>query len=107
MAGYVTVWLASYIPAQGPRAPEDFRLWSERTFTRRLIDWNRNETLPLVTESLPHGHQVVRIAVRQRAQEHTVDDAEDRRIRPDAERQRERGHRSEARVLDHHPLAVA
>ena len=51
--------------------------------------------------------EAVGVAVRQRAQEDGVDRAEDRRVRPDAERQREDSHQGEAGVLDEHPQGEA
>src|SRR5206468_2889576 len=50
----------------------------------------------LFRAALPEGHQPVRFRIRQRLEQHAIDDAEDRRVRPDAEREREHGHGGEA-----------
>src|SRR6266513_3034075 len=49
--------------------------------------------------SRPDGHESLRIRKRQRPQDDCVNDTENRRVRPDAEREREHGHSSEAGVL--------
>src|SRR5208282_3183435 len=49
---------------------------------------------------------LLRILHRQRPEEECVHHAEDRRIRPDSQRQRERTHNREARILREHPNGV-
>ncbi len=53
---------------------------------------------PLGT-ALPQRDQPVRLGIRQRPEQHAIDDAEDRRVRPDAQREREHGDGGEAGVL--------
>ena len=47
-----------------------------------------------------HADQSVGFGIRQRLQQHAVDDAEDGAVGADAERQREHGDEREARRLD-------
>src|SRR6266545_2625172 len=54
---------------------------------------------------LAKQYEPVGVPVRERPQQYRIHDAEDRRVRADAERQRERGNRSEAFVLEQHPQA--
>ena len=55
----------------------------------------------------PEPDQRVGVRVGQRAHEQAVDQREDRRVRTNAERQREHGHRREAGILEQHPAGVA
>src|SRR5262245_8001445 len=48
----------------------------------------------------------LRIIDRQRFQQHGVNQAEDRRVGSDAQRQRERGHASKAAMLQQHPRGI-
>ena len=48
----------------------------------------------------------LRIGDRQRPQQHRVDQAEDRRVRADAQRQRQDGDEAESGALDEHPEGV-
>jgi hypothetical protein len=48
----------------------------------------------------PHHHDAIRIAIRQRPQDHRVDDAENRRVGADAERERQQRDERKARLLD-------
>ena len=57
-------------------------------------------------ELRPHHGQPVRLRVGERSQEHPVHDAEDRRVRADAERQREHEHHGEARSAGELPERV-
>ena len=56
---------------------------------------------------LPDEHDAVGIGVRKRSQEHTIDEAEDRAVGPDAEGEREDGDRCEAWIPDERSHAVA
>ena len=56
---------------------------------------------------LPDDREPIGIAVRQRLQQQRVDDAEDRGVRADAERQRGDGDEAEARRAQQQPRAVA
>jgi hypothetical protein len=58
----------------------------------RLRQPRRRPPLPVV----PDHHHPLRLRVRERAEEDAVDDAEDRRVRPDAQRQRQHRHGREA-----------
>src|SRR5213082_1598539 len=49
--------------------------------------------------SRPDGHESLRIRKRQRPQDYCVNDTENGRVRPDAQREREHGHGGEAGVL--------
>src|SRR5215510_4459916 len=49
-----------------------------------------------------HPHEPLRIRIRQRAKQIGVEHAEHRRVSPDAESQRERGHYGEASVFEQH-----
>src|SRR5262245_55478456 len=55
----------------------------------------------------PDDGQPLGIAVRQWAQQEAVDDAEDGRVRADAERERKYGDQGKARVLEQHSCAVS
>src|SRR5262245_29346359 len=57
--------------------------------------------------SAKHPHEPVRIRIRQRAKQIGVEHAEHRRVGPDPESQRERGHYGEAFVFDQHSQADA
>src|SRR5262245_40245196 len=57
--------------------------------------------------SFPHHHQPVGVGVRQGLQQHGMHYAEDRRIRADAERQRDHGHDRERRLLEQRTRALA
>src|SRR6185369_16526419 len=52
-------------------------------------------------------HEAVRLLDRQPSEQHRVDDAEQRRVGADAERERDDGDGGEARRLAHHAQAVA
>jgi hypothetical protein len=56
---------------------------------------------------LPQVHNAVGFGIRERAQEHAVDDAENRRVGADADRQREDRHRGEAGMTAQRAQAVA
>src|SRR5207244_12524826 len=47
----------------------------------------------------PHLHELSWLVVVKRLQQHTIDDAENRRVGSDAEREREHGHNCESGVL--------
>jgi len=47
------------------------------------------------------------VAIRQRVQQNAVDDAEDRGVRSDAEREREHGHDGKAGILAQHSCAIS
>ena len=53
-----------------------------------LANRDRHLLLPGKRRGLPHEHQSLAVDVRQRLQQHAVDDAEDRAVRADAEAQR-------------------
>ena len=55
---------------------------------------------------LPHLHQPIGVADRQRAQQQIVDEAEERRVGADAERQRQRDHGGERRTLQQHAQRI-
>src|SRR5437016_3285403 len=63
--------------------------------------WSRNiDPIPaLFFESIEHSNQSLRLRIWQRLEQHAVDDAEHRGVRPDTEREREHGHGGEAGVL--------
>ncbi len=50
--------------------------------------------------------QLFRFRIWQRTQQHGIDDAEDRRVRADAQRQREDGNQGESGILQQHSRAV-
>src|SRR2546426_8831867 len=56
----------------------------------------RNRVLFAWGGRFPHLHELARLVVMERFQQHTIDDAKDGRVRPDAEREREHGHGGEA-----------
>jgi hypothetical protein len=58
---------------------------------------------PVVT---PDHRQLLRLRIRQRAQQHSVDDAEDRCVRAYAQRERDDGYQREAGGLQQRPRAV-
>ena len=58
-------------------------------------------------DAVPHDHQAIGFAVRQRPQQHRVDDAEDGRVDADAERQRRDGDEGEAGLAQQRADAVA
>src|ERR1043165_3474347 len=47
----------------------------------------------------PRHDEPVRLCIRQRPKQNCIDNAEDRSVRPDAQRQRDDGNRREARAL--------
>src|SRR5271156_550667 len=55
----------------------------------------------------PDHYEAIRLAVRERADEHRVRDAEDRRIRRDAQRQHGHYEKCEAGIFRHHAKTVA
>ena len=61
--------------------------------------------LAVLGEDLQH-HQTIRVANRQRAKQQVVDQAEERGVGADAERERERDDAGEHRTLPDHPDAV-
>ncbi len=63
------------------------------------------ETEPL--HAVPDAHQPGGLVIRQRAQEHSIHDAENRRVGPDPERQRGHRHQGEARLPEQIPRCVA
>jgi hypothetical protein len=65
------------------------------------------ETDYLVTpENMSDPNELLRIAVRQGIEDQRIHDAEDRRVRPDPQRQREHGDEGEAGVSPHHPQPI-
>ena len=60
--------------------------------------------IPLIRRR--HDDERRGIGNRQRAEQHGVDQAEDRRVRADAERERQNRDRAEARALPEHPDGV-
>ena len=52
-------------------------------------------------------HQSIRLPVRQRIEQYAVDHGKERRVRPDAQRQREHCNCSEGRVLAQLPQRIA
>src|SRR5262249_17987809 len=56
---------------------------------------------------LPDPHQLLGAVIRQRAQQHTIHDAEDRRSRADAQRQGEHGDQAESRAAAQNAQAIA
>src|SRR5215510_10467840 len=52
-------------------------------------------------------HNALRLRVRERAQEHGVDDCEDRRVSADAQRKRDDGDQCESWLLHQHSRAVS
>ena len=59
----------------------------------------RNRVSPARSRGFPHLHKLARFFVRQRLQQDTIDNTEDGRVRPDAERERYHSHGSEAGIL--------
>src|SRR5205823_6018106 len=55
----------------------------------------------------PYLHELSRLVVVERLQQHTIDDTEDSCVGSDAEREREHGHGGEAGILQQHSGAVA
>ena len=53
-----------------------------------------------------HTYQLLRVAVGQRFEQHPIHDAEDGRVRPDAQREREHSHDGEAGVLQQYADSV-
>ena len=62
--------------------------------------------MPLDGAVGPQNHELFRIADRQQAQQHAVDQRKDRRVSPDAERQRPDRDRGEPRALDEETQGV-
>src|SRR5262245_48179267 len=60
--------------------------------------------LPLASYRDPD--QPLWIRVRERLEKHRIHNAEDRRVRPDAQAEREYGNEGEARISPQHPQAV-
>ena len=60
----------------------------------------------LARRRVPEEHQLVRLPVRQRFEDDALDDAEDRGVRADAEREREHGQRGESGAADEEAPAV-
>jgi len=56
---------------------------------------------------VPHGDQPVGLVVRERLEQHAVDDAEDGRARPDAQRERDHGDQREQRGTHEGPDGAA
>src|SRR5262249_45542554 len=56
--------------------------------------------------TVPHHYQALRIIERQRPEKHAIDNAEDRRVRTDAQRKRENSHQCVPRVLPQNSHAV-
>ena len=57
---------------------------------------------------MPGEHdQLLRLRDGQGSEQHRIDDAEERRVGADAEREREQGDEREAFVLEQHPRPVA
>src|SRR5215475_2770590 len=85
----------------GKQAGEDFVLIADLPVcaVRKLSN-------SLAIASAPEQRQSLRGIDRQRFQQHGVNQAEDRRIGPDAQRQRERGHAGKAGMLQQHPRAI-
>src|SRR5262245_63953365 len=57
--------------------------------------------------SFCHPEQPLRLVVRHGIEQHCIDDAEDRRVRPNTERQRDDGNQREDRMLEQHSQRVA
>ena len=55
----------------------------------------------------PQQNELLRMSHRQRLEENGVDEAENRRVGPNAERQRQHGHDRESGILGQHPQAVS
>src|SRR5215510_3947608 len=85
----------------GKQAGEDFVL-----IANLLVCAVRKLSNSLAIASAPEQRQSLRGIDRQRFQQHGVNQAEDRRIGPDAQRQRERGHACKAGMLHQHPRAI-
>src|SRR5262249_7044453 len=56
---------------------------------------------------LPNLNESIRLSVWQRPQKQRIDDAENRRVRADAQRQRQDCNQGKERVIDKHPRAIA
>jgi len=112
----------SAIPAPAP-APGVVGIGSTVTFTLRdkrqtmtitghdeanPADGKISFSCPLARALLgpPEHDELIRLCERQRAQQHRIHHAEDRRVRPDAEREREHGDDRKAATLPQHPQPV-
>jgi hypothetical protein len=73
-----------------------------RARKRKRLDRSRRIGLRRIDQ-----HQPLGMRVRQRPQQQRVGHAENRRVRADAQRQRDDGHQGEARALREHPDGVA
>ena len=62
--------------------------------------------LAAVLGTFPQGHESVGVGVRQRAEEHGVDDAEDGGVGADSDRQREHRRGNERRLVTQSPGSV-
>ena len=76
-------------------------------FTKRVEVRRRRGDAPTILAQGLHRHQLLGIVVRQRAQQHGVDDAEHHRVGADANREREHGDRREPRRAAHQTRAAA
>src|SRR5262245_43614755 len=83
------------------QAGEDFVLIADLPVSSK-----RKLSAILAAEGAPEQDQSLRVIDRQRFQQHGVNQAEDRGVGPDAQRQRERGHASKAGMLQQHPRAI-
>ena len=72
-----------------------------------IRDRNRGLGQPHQRIAVPDEHQPVRVAIRQRPQEDLIDQAEDRRIRTDPERQRQHRDERKDRLLEQRTKSVA
>src|SRR5262245_6041142 len=67
----------------------------------------RQRPIPaLICPAYAEHHHAFRLRIGQRTQQYGVDDAEDRRVRADAECERENGDESEHSIFSEHPHAV-
>lgn len=64
------------------------------------------ELVLAVLRNGPDHDKPVRVWIRKRAEQGGIDEAEDNRVRADAQRQRQSCHHSEAGLLDQHAEAV-
>ena len=94
-------------------APEADDLGHDLAVSANRIEHRRLENGERFPEPARHDgndldlHEAVRRAHRQRAQQQTVDEAEERRVRADAERERDRHDEGERRALQQHSEGVA
>ena len=61
--------------------------------------WPGHRRCAFTSPTFPYVNEPIRFGYRQRSKQYSVDDAEDGRVRPDAEGEREQGHGGEAGVF--------